>query len=209
MGTKILIVDDHAIMLDGLEALLQQQDNMQVVAKTTNANYALAYLRKEEIDLLITDYSMPEMTGAELIKEAKQIKPNLKIIVLSMHDENHLVQDIISAGADGYILKKYAQQEIIQAIQIVANSGQYWSPEINKILVRGITKQDEPNAELSAREVEVLNLLVLEMTTKEIAQKLFISERTIETHRKNLLRKTNSKNTVGLIKYAYLKKIIT
>lgn len=209
MMTRVLIVDDHAIMLDGLEALLGKQDDVKIVAKTTNANYALAYFRKEEIDVLITDYSMPGMSGAALIREAKKINPQVKAIVLSMHDESHLVQDIIFAGADGYILKKYAQQEIIQAIRIVIDGGQYWSPEINQVLIRGLRKQNETNPELSEREIEVLKLLILEMTTKEVAQKLFISERTIETHRKNLLRKTNSKNTVGLIKYAYLNNIIS
>lgn len=209
MTTRVLIVDDHAIMLDGLESLLAKQDDVKIVAKTTNANYALAYFRKEEIDVLITDYSMPGMSGAALIREAKKMNPKLRAIVLSMHDESHLVQEIITAGADGYILKKYAQQEIIQAIRIVTDGGQYWSPEINQVLIRGLKKQDEVNIELSARELEVLKLLILEMTTKEVAQKLFISERTIETHRKNLLRKTNSKNTVGLIKYAYLNKIIS
>ena len=209
MMTRVLIVDDHAIMLDGLEALLGKQEDVKIVAKTTNANYALAYFRKEEIDVLITDYSMPEMSGAALIREAKRINPQVKAIALSMHDESNLVHEIISAGADGYILKKYAQQEIIQAIRIVTNGGQYWSPEINQVLIRGLKKQDEANPELSAREIEVLKLLILEMTTKEVAQKLFISERTIETHRKNLLRKTNSKNTVGLIKYAYLNNIIS
>jgi two-component system, NarL family, nitrate/nitrite response regulator NarL len=209
MSIRIIIVDDHAIMLDGLEALLRQKDGLTLVAKTVNANYALAYLRKEHVDVLITDYSMPDMSGVDLIAEARKIKPELKVIVLSMHDEPHLVEEIIAAGADAYILKKYAHSEIIQAIDIVAVGGQYWSPEVNQILVRSLKKPQEPGMELSSRETEVLKLIILEMTTKEIAQKLFVSERTIETHRKNLLRKTNSKNTVGLIKYAYQNNIIS
>lgn len=209
MITRVLIVDDHAIMLDGLEALLSRQENLIIVAKTTNPNFALAYLRKENIDVMITDYSMPEMNGTALLTEAKKINPALKTIVLSMHDEVTLVQEILSEGADAYILKKYAQQEILQALQIVIQGGQYWSPEINQLLIRGLNKTEESSAELSSREIEVLKLLIQEMTTKEIAGKLFISERTIETHRKNLLRKTNSKNIVGLIKYAYLNKIIS
>lgn len=205
--TRILLVDDHAIMLDGLEAVLQQYENIRLVAKTVNAHYALSYLRKEIIDVLITDYNMPDMNGLELLKEAKKINPGLKVIVLSMHDEGPVVQEIISSGADGYILKKYARQELLQALQIILNGGQYWSPEINKVLIRGLRKE-EPDNELSDRELEVLKLLIQQMTSKEIAQKLFISERTIETHRKNLLRKTNSINIVGLIKYAYVNKLI-
>jgi two-component system nitrate/nitrite response regulator NarL len=209
MITRVLIVDDHAIMLDGLEALLSRQENLIIVAKTTNPHFALSYLRKEKIDVLITDYSMPEMSGTALLTEAKKINPGLKTIVLSMHDEVPLVQEILSRGADGYILKKYTQQEILQALQIVVQGGQYWSPEINQLLIRGLNKADETATELSIREIEVLKLLVQELTTKQIAEKLFVSERTIETHRKNLLRKTSSKNIVGLIKYAYLNKIIS
>ena len=209
MSIRIIIVDDHAIMLDGLEALLCQKDGLTLVAKTVNANYALSYLRKEDADVLITDYSMPDMSGTDLIAEAKKIKPDLKVIVLSMHDEPNLVEAIIAAGADGYILKKYAHSEIIQAIDIVALGGHYWSPEINQILVRSLKKPQDPSMELSSRETEVLKLVILEMTTREIAEKLFVSERTVETHRKNLLRKTNSKNTVGLIKYAYQNNIIS
>lgn len=209
MSIRIIIVDDHAIMLDGLEALLCQKDGLTLVAKTVNANYALSYLRKEDADVLITDYSMPDMSGIDLIAEAKKIKPDLKVIVLSMHDEPNLVEAIIAAGADGYILKKYAHSEIIQAIDIVALGGHYWSPEINQILVRSLKKPQDPSMELSSRETEVLKLVILEMTTREIAEKLFVSERTVETHRKNLLRKTNSKNTVGLIKYAYQNNIIS
>ncbi len=209
MGTKILLVDDHAIMLDGLESLLRKQEDLLLVAKTTNANYALSYMRKDAVDILITDYSMPEMSGLELVKEAKKLQPSIKIIVLSMHDDAPLVQEIISAGADAYILKKYAQQEIMRAIGIVSQDGQYWSPEINRLLIRNLHQTDDYTAELSERESEILRMLILEMTTREIAQKLMLSERTIETHRKNLLRKTNSKNTVGLIKYAFAKKIIT
>ncbi|HYK77908.1 MAG TPA: response regulator transcription factor [Daejeonella sp.] len=207
MNTRILLVDDHAILLDGLEALLEQRADFHIVAKIIKGQYALAYLRKEPVELLITDYSMPDISGLELIREAKKIAPELKTIILSMHDEAHIVQEVISAGADAYILKKYAQQELLQAITIIQNGGNYWSPEINKILVRAIKKEDS-DVWLSERELEVLKLLIQELTSKEIAQKLFISERTIETHRKNLLRKTNSSNTVGLIKYAYANKLI-
>ena len=208
MNIRILIVDDHAIILDGLESLLNQKEDLTLVGKTGNGNYALAYLRKEEVDVLITDYSMPDMSGIDLMKTAKKLKPDLKVIVLSMHDETYLVEEMIAAGADAYILKKYAHSEIIQAIHIVAAGGQYWSPEVNQILIRGLKGNGEPGTELSFREIEVLRLIVLEMTTREIAQKLSISERTIETHRMNLLRKTNSKNMVGLIKYAYQNNII-
>ncbi|WP_423148351.1 response regulator [Rubrolithibacter danxiaensis] len=207
MRTRILIVDDHGIMLDGIELLLKQNKDLEIIAKTINANYALAYLRSEKVDLLITDYNMPEMSGLQLLKQAKKIHPGLKIIFLSMHDEQVIVQEVIQAGADGYILKKYAYQEIIQAIDVIKSGGQYWSPEIRKVMLSALRKEDSL-VELTDREMDILRLLVKELTSKEIAEKLFISERTIETHRKNLLRKTNSKSTVGLIKYAYTYKLV-
>ena len=207
MSTKILIVDDHGIVLDGIEMLLQQKTELEVIAKTVNANYGLSYLRTEKVDILITDYNMPEMSGLQLLKQAKKIQPALKVIFLSMHDDQNIVQDVIMAGADAYILKKYAFQEIIQAIEIIKKGGQYYSPEIHKVLINSL-KNDECEIELTEREIDILKLLVQEMTSKEIADKLFISERTIETHRKNMLRKTNSKNTIGLVKYAYANKLL-
>lgn len=198
---NILLVDDHGIVADGLEALLKTRPGFNVIAKCTNGEYALAHIKASQIDLLITDYSMPDMDGKTLVTMVKRIAPQVKIIVLSMHDEAYMVQDIISAGIDGYILKKYSQQELLQAVDIISRGGQFWSAEISRILVRKLQQDD--TVILTDREIEVLKLLVNEMTSKEIAEKLFISERTVETHRKNLMRKTNSSGTVGLVKYAY------
>jgi two-component system, NarL family, nitrate/nitrite response regulator NarL len=203
MSIKILIVDDHGIMLDGIESLLKQHSHLRVIAKAVDANYGLAYLRREKVDILLTDYNMPEMNGLELLKQAKKIQPELKVIFLSMHEDANIVQEVIIAGADGFILKKYASLEIIRAIDFVTNGGQYYSPEIHKVLISAL-KDEDKEIELTEREVEILKLLAQEMTSKEIADKLFISERTIETHRKNMLRKTDSKNTIGLIKFAYM-----
>ncbi|HTH81724.1 MAG TPA: response regulator transcription factor [Mucilaginibacter sp.] len=205
MDINILLLDDHAIMLDGLEAVLKTEPGLNVIAKVTDPNLGLSYLKQEKTDLVITDYAMPEMDGATFAKHAKTIAPDVKIIVLSMHDEPHIIRDIMKIGTDGYILKKYAQQEVIHAINTVMTGRQYWSREVGQSLLRATQTANEQQ-ELTEREIEVLKLLTEELSSREIAERLFISERTVETHRKNLLRKTKAINTVGLVKYAYQNK---
>ncbi len=201
MTHKILLVDDHAIVLDGLQALLQTDPEIEVVAKLNSGNFALAHIRSSSVSILITDYSMPDMNGLELVKQAKALDANLKIIVLSMHDETHLVHELIRAGIDGYILKKYTHQELLQAVNVVKHGGQYWSPEINKILIKGISKIEETSS-ITDRELQVLKLLIDECTSREIAEKLFISTHTVNAHRKNILRKANAKTPVELVRKA-------
>ncbi|MBC7916074.1 MAG: response regulator transcription factor [Pyrinomonadaceae bacterium] len=206
MSIKVLLVDDHSIILDGLEALLKKDLSLLVATKVNTGNFALAHLRNENYHIMVSDYSMPDMNGLELVKKAKVLAPDMKILILSMHEDKAMVQELICAGIDGYVLKKYTHQELLQAINVLTQGGKYWSPEINKILVGGFSKSD--NKCLTDREIEVLQLLIQECTSKEIAQKLFLSERTVETHRKNLLRKTQSSGTVALVKYAYANNLI-
>ncbi|MFN0293046.1 response regulator [Pedobacter helvus] len=204
---KLLLVDDHAIVTDGLQMLLQNEEGFTIVEKLTSGNFALAYLKQNEIDLMITDYSMPDMDGLVLVKQAKALKPNLKIIVLSMHDEAAMIKDMLSAGVDGYVLKKYAQQELLNAVHAVANGRQFWSEEVNRALLSSLQSQANEN-QPTERELEVLGLLAQEFTSKQIAEKLFISERTVETHRKNLMRKTGANNAIGLVRYAYAHRLL-
>ncbi|MBY0543413.1 MAG: response regulator transcription factor [Sphingobacteriaceae bacterium] len=205
---KILLVDDHAIVSDGLEAILKVVDGFEIVNKLTSGDFALAYLKQHEVDLVITDYSMPDMDGLTLVKKAKLIKPDIKIIVLSMHDEALMIREMLAAGVDGYVLKKYAQQEIVNAIETVHNGRKYFSNEVNKALLSALLPQELSENSVTERELEVLKLLAEELTSKQIAEKLFISERTVETHRKNLMRKTGANNAIGLVRYAYSKKLL-
>jgi len=205
---KVLLVDDHAIVSDGLQALLQIVDGVEIVNKLTSGDFVLAYLKQHLVDLMITDYAMPDMDGLTLVKKAKQIKPDLKIIVLSMHDEVVMIREMLSAGVDGYVLKKYAQQELVNAIEMVRNGSQYWSAEVNRALLSFLLPQETQQNQITERELEVLRLLAQELTSKQIADKLFISERTVETHRKNLMRKTGANNGIGLMRYAYGKKLL-
>ena len=207
MTYKVLLVDDHAIVLDGLAAILDQNPDIEVSAKVSNGNTALAYLKLNAAQLIITDYSMPDMDGLTLLKRAKEQCPDIKVIMLSMHDEVSIIREVMNAGVDGYILKRYAQNELMQAIQVVRSGGNYWSREVSSALLNN--QHIELNGAITEREKEVLKLLCDELNSREISERLFISERTVETHRKNLMRKTSATNTVGLIKYAYTNKLIS
>lgn len=203
---NILLVDDHAIVIDGIESLLKTLPYIHIVGKASGGKQALQILETEHVDLMITDYSMDDMDGATLIPKVKKLRPDVKIIVLSMHDEPPLVQDVLRSGVNGYILKKHTHHELLMAIEIISEGGQFWSAEVNQMLLRGL--KPETNSQITEREMEILKLLTKELTSKDIAEQLFISERTVETHRKNLLRKTNCSSTIGLLNYAYQHKLI-
>ena len=196
---NILLVDDHAIVIDGIAALLSNNPSYHIVGKAGDGQKALDIMAGAKTDVVITDYSMSGMDGFTLIRNIKKAHPGVKIIMLSMHDEPSIVRDVLRTGIDSYILKKYTHLELMTAIEVVTGGGQFWSPEVNKILLGKM--QPDTQGHITEREMEVLKLLVSGMTNKKIAGSLFISERTVETHRKNLLRKTNCTNIVGLVKY--------
>lgn len=199
---NILLVDDHAIVIDGIAALLSNDPSFHIAGKAANGTEAVTFLANNNVDVVITDYSMGEMDGMSLVRHIKKNHPGIKVIVLTMHDEPTIVHDVLRTGVDSYILKKYTHNELETAIKVIMDGGQFWSPEVNKILLRKI-EPETTAANITEREMEVLKLMINEMSSREIAEKLFISERTVETHRKNLFRKTNSSNVVGLIKYAH------
>lgn len=207
MPLKLLLVDDHAMMVDGLVLLLEDSDRLLVSATASTGAYALAHLKSQKFDLMVCDFTLPDMDGAALIAKAKLIDPEMKVVMLSMHEEAPIVREVMAAGANAYVLKKHAHEELLYAIETVSKGRQYLSDEVSRLM---FTREADPLSEnqISDRELEVLRLLVDEKTSKAIADELFISERTVEAHRKNLLRKTGSVNTVGLVKYAYAKKLI-
>ena len=210
MTTEILLVDDHAILLDGLEAILSADASYHIAAKVTDARMGIAYLKSTPIDLVVVDYTMPDMDGLEFLTQVKRDFPIVKVIMLSMHDEPFIIKQVLTAGADGYVLKKYAQKEIIHAIEAVLSGRQYWSQEVSRaVLKMANDTEEESTGNLTQRELEVLRLLADQLSSREIANRLFIGERTVETHRKNLMRKTKSVNTAGLIKYAFINKLVS
>ena len=204
---KVFLTDDHAILLSGLIKILSVEDGVEVVGSATTYKGTLEKLTRITPDLLITDYNLPDGDGLSLVRMVKRKYPTIKILVLSMHDEAHLVQEILKEGVNGYLLKKDSQNELISAIQAVKEDKIYLSSDVNALLIKGLNGAGEQKL-LTDREREVLKLIAQEYTNRSIAEELFISERTVETHRKNIFRKTGTNNLVGLIKYAYANNLI-
>ncbi len=201
MVVRILLVDDHAIILDGIEALFRNSERYKVVDKATRGELALSYLKREPIDFMITDFSMGDMNGLELIKKARELNPELKVLVLSMHDEMHVVKEVMKAGANGYLLKNHTHDALAQAVDTIWEGGVFYCKEIEKQMAKSNSESDSHVA-FTERELEVLKLIAKGFTTKEIASVLYISERTVETHRKNLMRKSSCHNAPALVQFA-------
>jgi DNA-binding NarL/FixJ family response regulator len=204
---KIFLTDDHAILLGGLIKILSAEDDMEVIGSAGTVKETLDLLTQKNADLLITDYNLPDDDGLTLVRRVKQKYDHLKIIVLSMHDEAHLIKEILKEGVDGYILKKDSHEELVNAVRAVKNGKVYLSSDVNTMLMKGLNGSDEQRL-LTDREREILKLIAKEYTNKQMAEELFISERTVETHRKNIFRKTGTNNLVGLIKFAYANNLI-
>ncbi|MEQ9373581.1 MAG: response regulator transcription factor [Imperialibacter sp.] len=205
--TKVYLVDDHAILMDGVKSLLNATDEYEVAGTASTAEDALKYLQNEAVDILISDYSLPGMDGLGLVKVMQRIRPEVKILIMSMHDEGHLVKEILKEGIKGYLLKKDSQKELIAALDQIRAGRTYLSNEINTLLIQNLQNPDEGKL-LTEREREILKLIAKEYTNKDIAEELFISERTVETHRKNIFRKTKTNSLVGLIKFAYANNLV-
>lgn len=204
---RLIIVDDHHIVLDGLKSLFNQDDQFQVLATAQTAEEALDLVATHQPDILLTDYRLPGLSGLELAVKVKEKHPKVKRVILSMHDEGMLVRQILKEGVDGYLLKSIQQSELKNALIQINNGLPYVSPEITRLLMSGLS-DEHPEELLTEREREILNLIAKEFSNKQIAEKLFISERTVETHRKNIFRKTNTSTLVGLIKYAFANNLV-
>jgi DNA-binding NarL/FixJ family response regulator len=208
---KILIVDDHQMFIEGIRALLRKEAHMQFVGEANTGEAALALLETTPADILITDISMPSMDGIALTREVKQKWPDIKVLVVSMHNDPTVIGEILLAEAEGYILKNTGKAELVAAIHQLMNGGTHYSPSVLATLMRKTkeqTKAEDELRELTERELEILKLIVQEYSTADIAEKLFISPRTVDTHRKNIMLKTQSRTLVGLIKFAFRNELI-
>lgn len=208
---RILIVDDHQMFIDGIKSLLRNQNVFSVVAEALDGKLALEVLDCQEIDIVISDINMPNMSGIELTKIIKSKFPEIKVIIVSMHNDRDTISEIMMAEAEGYILKNTGKKELFDALNSVSNYGTYYSNEVLSIMMEIVKKEKKSEKvlkNLTERELEILTLIVQEFSSEEIAEKLFISKRTVDTHRINILNKTNSKTIVGLIKYAIANHLV-
>ena len=204
---QILLIDDHKILLEGTQRLLSGLEGYEVTATASSGKQAIELLKSQDFDIMVTDYQLPDYSGLDIIKVAHAVNTDMKIIVLSMHDDPSVVKELLKANIDSFILKNDAPSSLMQALDKVTAGKKFFSDDISEILVRQINEPSEKN-ELSPREMEILKLVVRDFSTKQIAEVLFISEKTVETHRKNILRKTDCSSLVSLVNYAHAHSLV-
>ena len=207
---SLALVDDHQIVIDGLMALLKGEQRYQFAFATTQPEEVLEKLKNNHVDVLLTDVMMPGLPGNVLAKEVRKQFPEIKILALSMSGQGDMVNEMINdADISGYVLKNIGKNELITAIEKIAGGGIYFSETVLEELKRTADRRKEhEQAHLTEREIEIIRLIEKEFSNRQIAERLFISERTVETHRKNIFRKTGTTSVIGLVKYAYEHRLI-
>lgn len=210
---NVLIADDHKIFRDGIRSLLSREKDMHVVADVPNGREVLEIANKEEVDVVIMDIDMGEPNGVETTALLKKEHPAINVLILSMLGVHEFVVQALENGATGYLLKNAGKDEVLTAIRCIAKGDSYFSREVSAILIEALhhprpERRKGSEVPVSARELEVLKLIAQEYSNPEIADKLFISIRTVDTHKRNLLEKIGVKNTAGLVKYALSKGLI-
>ena len=215
---KIMLVDDHQIVRDGIKSLLESLDNVQIIGETSSAPELLLLLENYKPDIVITDISMPEMSGIELTKiintDPKYI--GINVLILSMYTSEDFIFNAIKAGAKGYLPKNISRKELFEAIHTIYKGEEYFSEQISNIILKSYIKkaksedkpEDKKEAALSVRETEILKMVAEGMSNPEIAEKLFISIRTVESHKNHIVQKLELKSTMDLIKFAIKNKIV-
>jgi DNA-binding NarL/FixJ family response regulator len=213
--TRIILADDHQLFLDGLIALLEQIGNTEVVSAVNDGAQLLEVLATVKADLVIADLHMPVLGGLEATRKIRERYPSVKVLGLTMDDEPENIQEMLEAGASGYILKNTGKLELEMAIRQIMAGGTYLSLSLSNQLAQSLLLQKKAIMErldeldmLTGREIEILKMIALEHSNAEIAEKLFISPKTVETHRKNLMKKIGVRNSLGVYKFAQKYQLI-
>lgn len=206
---RFAIVDDHKLFREGIASLLRAYKDLSIIFSASNGIDFLSELsnKENEINIVLLDLEMPQMDGFAVLKKLKELKTGIKAIILTMHNEDELIYDLIKLGAKGLLSKNANIKEVVDAIRLVNNDELYFNEEVSKLLIQRIAKNEKvssaiPDSSLSEREKEIIRLICNEFTIKEIADKLFISERTVDTHKRNIFEKTKTKNSAGIVMYA-------
>lgn len=207
---RVLVADDHAIVREGIKQILADQADMRLVGEAENGQEVLRAVRAGEVDLVLLDMSMPGRSGIELIKEIKRVQPSLRVLVLSMHEEEQYAVRAIKAGAQGYLTKTSAPDELVGAIRSVAQGRAYMRQEVVERLALSFSTPEEalPHTRLSDREYQVFLMLAHGQTVTAIAEELYLSSKTVSTHKARILQKMGCTSLADLIHYAVRKGLV-
>lgn len=216
MPVRVAIADDHVLFRKGLITILELDDDLEVIYDADNGEELIKKLEAQVPEVILMDLKMPVMDGMEATKLIKAKYPEVKILILSMYDEEKFIIHCLELGANGYLLKNTDPDEVVKAIHTVVEKDFYFNNHISTVMLKGLNQktrakgkpQFDNSVELTKREREILELICKELTTPEMAEKLFISNRTVEGHRKNLLEKTGAKNTAGLVVFALKNELV-
>ena len=208
---RVLIVDDHRIVIDGLKLLLESETGIEVIGTAPNGIEAMAFLKKKKTDIVLMDINMPEMNGIESCKRIQSDYPRVYVIALTMIQEASMIRKMLKAGAKAYLMKNASRHELLKAIETVHEGGTYYTSEVSDIILGDLKGEKNISSafpKLSRREKQILNLIINELTTTEIAEKLHISFGTVETHRRNIMNKLGARNTAGMVRIALEYKLL-
>ncbi len=208
----VLVVDDHQMFIDGVTAMFANDDEIRIAGGCLSGKAALEKCNDTTPHVILLDINLPDMDGVDVCKEICTLHPTIKVIALTMYNEGSFITGMLKNGAKGYVLKNSDKDTLKDAISTVQEGGSFFGEDVTKTLMQGMMPEKKPSQnylpKLTRREKEILSLVVQEFTTQEIAEKLFISLNTVETHRKNLLQKLNVRNTAGLVRFAVENKLV-
>jgi DNA-binding NarL/FixJ family response regulator len=207
MAIKVFLLDDHQMLIDGIKSLLKDEKDFSIIGEATRCKEAFDKIESLDPDIIISDINMPEMNGIEFTKKIKELRPSVKVLALSMFNDRSMIIEMQKAGVSGYILKNTGKQELIDALTKISEGGLFFSEEVNSVMTAEAGRASN-EINITPREKEIIKLIAKEYSNSQIAEKLFISELTVETHRKNIFRKTNTKSVIGLLKFATENRII-
>ncbi|MEK6251764.1 MAG: response regulator transcription factor [Actinomycetota bacterium] len=208
---RVLIADDHGIVRSGLRLLLERQPDIEVIAEAADGAEAREIAVRERPDLAILDVRMPKLTGLQVTRELKKQAPEVSVLILSMHDDERYLFEALKAGASGYVLKTQADADLMEAIRAVERGEPFLTPAAQQALIKDVLergRQSEDEEELTPREEEIVKLVAEAHTTRQIAEILHLSEKTVENHRGNAMRKLGMRDRVELVRYAIRRGLI-
>ncbi len=204
---KLIIADDHPLIIEGMRAALQKDEDIMLLAEVQNGIELIKKMESELPDVVIMDINMPDMDGIEATQKVHKNFPSVKVIAFSQYDDKHFITRMLRAGAKGYLLKSTPVKELIKAVKLVHDGSVYLGKGLPDLYTHEKKSKSNFDVMLTEREIEILKLICEEKNTREIADELFISLHTVETHRANLMQKTDSRNLVGLVKWAFENEI--